>query len=217
VSVNASAGFSVVTYSGNSVSGATVGHGLGVTPQLVILKSRTEAYNWRVYSPYITAGYTLYLNTTDGQSVDANYVSSASSSTFTCTGTDAVNKTGNTYVAYCWTPIAGYSAFGSYTGNGSTDGPFVYTGFKPKFVLLKCTSAAGQSWRILDSTRNPYNAVNLSLYPNLSDAEDSSFSACNFTANGFKITSTTSGTNTSGDTYIYAAFASNPFKNSLAF
>jgi hypothetical protein len=122
--------------------------------------------------------------------------------------------TNQNLVAYSWIPVAGFSQFGSYTGNGSTDGPFIYLGFRPKFFMLKRTDASSFGWVIFDSTRNPYNAVGLFLYPNLSNAEGdyTSTDPFYFVSNGVKIGSNGSNQNASGGTYIYAAFAENPFK-----
>ncbi len=220
VSVNASAGFSVVTYTGTGAN-ATVGHGLGVAPAMMIFKDRTIASTWLVYHQNMAAspaqGY-LTLNGTNAYAALSNiFNNTAPTSSVISIGTNAsINTNGNAYVAYCWTPIAGYSAFGSYTGNGSSDGPFVYTGFKPRFILIKSASTA-EYWRINDTARNPYDISGnlLDLYPNTSDAEAAG-SVYDFLSNGFKIRQSGSGLNGSGNTYIYAAFASNPFRNSLA-
>ena len=126
-----------------------------------------------------------------------------------------LNINGDTFVAYCWTPIAGYSAFGSYTGNGSTDGPFVYCGLLPRFLLIKRTDTTA-SWRIFDTARDPVNVEGYELYPNLSNAESAFFATLDGLSNGFKIRASDVAYNASGGTYIFAAFASNPFKNSLA-
>jgi hypothetical protein len=133
-------------------------------------------------------------------------------------GTNAnVNANNDTYVAYCFAAVAGYSAFGSYTGNGSADGPFVFLGFRPRFVMVKLSSAAGQNWEMWDSSRGAYNIDTPLLYANLSNAETAG-NAARFDAlsNGFKIRSTNAGVNTNAATYIYMAFAENPFKLSLA-
>ncbi len=217
VSVNASAGFSVVTYTGNNTNPSTVGHGLGVAPSLIIVKPRnTATYNWNSY--HISLGNTQFiaLNTDSAASSAANLWNNTSptSTVFTINAV-AVNTSATTYVAYCWTPIAGYSAFGSYTGNGSTDGPFVYLGFRPKFILAKKISSSGD-WNILDGQRDPYNAVGTYLNPNLSAAEGANASTLDFTANGFKLRQSYGNWNTAGETYIYACFAENPFRNSLA-
>jgi hypothetical protein len=133
------------------------------------------------------------------------------SSVFSIGTTSSCNSSGFTYVAYCFAEVAGYSAFGSYTGNGSSDGPFVYLGFRPRWFLAKLTSSAGGSWHLIDTSRSPYNQVGLGLYPNLSSAESSDF-ASDILSNGLKIRNTQSELNASGATYIYAAFAENPFK-----
>ena len=217
VSVNASAGFSVVTYTGTAVAG-TIGHGLGVAPQLIIVKPRSATITtdaWNVY--HVSTGNTnfLVLNATDASAAASNRWNNTSptSSVFSIGTVPSSVAVG--YVAYCWTPIAGFSAFGSYTGNGSTDGPFVYTGFRPKFILAKKISSSGD-WNILDGQRDPYNAVGTYLNPNLSAAEGANAATLDFTANGFKLRQSYGNWNTSGETYIYACFAENPFKNSLA-
>jgi hypothetical protein len=125
-----------------------------------------------------------------------------------------VNATAATYVAYCWAEIAGFSKFGSYTGNGTADGPFVYTGFRPKFLLIKVTSAV-EDWMIFDSARGPYNANAIFLRADTADTGGSDVPV-DFLSNGFKLRSTALATNSSGNTYIYMAFAENPFKNALA-
>ena len=132
-------------------------------------------------------------------------------------GSSATNNTSGTYVAYCWTPIAGYSAFGSYTGNGNADGPFVYLGFRPKFVLYKDTANGSTNWELVDSARNTYNPEFTRLFPNASNADDNNVNpVMDFTANGFKIRTSAFGVNNNGNLHIYMAFAENPFKNSLA-
>ena len=223
VSVNASAGFSVVTYTGTGAV-ATVGHGLGVAPSLIITKARNNTYNWAVYhsavqsTPANSANYYLYLNTTDAAAyaIAAWNGTTPSSSVFSVANGNSTNGSGATLVAYCWTPIAGFSAFGSYTGNGSADGPFVYTGFRPKFIMIKRSDTAGNFWRVWDSTRATYNAGLPVLYPNVSDVEDSVTDVYDLVSNGFKLRTSAAGTNASSSTYIYMAFAESPFRNSLA-
>ena len=216
VSVNATAGFSVVTYTGTG-SVATVGHGLGVAPKMVIVKNRSVSSAWRVWFTGFAGTEQLNLNETAAKETgQITWNSTVPSSTVFSLGTPAaVNGNGNSLVAYLWSEIAGFSAFGSYTGNGSADGPFVYTGFRPKFVLIKRTVNAGGSWAIYDSSRNTYNVANLSLYPNLTSADDT-YDVLDFTSNGFKIRTSALGVNQSADTFIYASFAENPFKNALA-
>ena len=219
VSANTTAGFSIVTYSGNGTSGATVGHGLGVKPAIVIIKGRnasTGASEWVTQHQSLSGGV------------------SASSSTFTLSsytsvvylsgtyaagayGFDAqINGASGTYVAYCFSQVAGYSAFGSYTGNGSTDGPFIFTGFRPRWVLIKRTDS-GNNWFILDTSRDTFNLANDQLLPNSSAAESTN-TDCNIdmVSNGFKLRTALDASNGSGGTYIYYAVAENPFKISRA-
>jgi hypothetical protein len=219
VSANTTAGFSVVTYTGNGTGGATIGHGLGVAPSMIILKRRNGTSNWTVgHSSLPSWAYYLVLNLTDGQgSNNVVWNSTAPTSSVFTVGTGAdQNGSGNTIVAYCFAQVAGYSAFGSYTGNGSADGPFVYTGFRPKFILVK-KSSGESNWQILDSSRSPYNLAGEDLLPNSSDAEKTiaqGFNQVDMLSNGFKIRNTNC--NDSGGTYIYACFAENPFKFSNA-
>ena len=221
VSANPTAGFSIVTYTGTGAN-ATVGHGLGVAPKMVIVKQRNgSTYSWTVYNASLTSGYVLALESTSAQfSRPTSFNSTAPTSTVFSLGTDSgTNASGGTYVAYCFAPVAGYSAFGSYTGNGSADGPFVYTGFRPRFVLVKKTSATS-SWSILDTARDGYNVSDNPLLPNLSNAESTSTSTsgafADILSNGFKARGNSGDINDSGATYIYAAFAENPFKLSRA-
>jgi len=215
VSANTTSGFSVVTYTGNGTSGATVGHGLGVTPAMIIVKNRSGANYWIVQHQSLTSvTYNLYLNDTSNQQNDGQF-QAKSSSTFTLTGGGSVNINSNNFVAYCWAPIAGYSAFGSYTGNGSADGPFIYTGFRPAFIMLKRTDTAGTDWVIMDYQRLGYNVTDVALNPNANYAENSGYGT-DFVSNGFKLRTTTSFLNASGGTYVYACFAQNPFKYSNA-
>lgn len=225
VSANTTAGFSIVTYTGTGASNPTIGHGLGVTPNMIILKDRntnTNNNNWQVYHSSLTSGYFLVLNATDAQSAISatsyGSVGQPTSTTFkgVAGSVDSTTTNQNTqlYVAYCWSAVAGYSAFGSYTGNGSADGPFVYTGFRPRFLLVKKTDTV-ESWSIVDTSRDTYNQAGTSLFPNLTNAESTN-NLCDLLSNGFKLRNTWTGANTSGGTYIYAAFAENPFNSSRA-
>jgi hypothetical protein len=219
VSANASAGFSVVTYNGTGAN-ATVGHGLGVAPSMVIVKARESANAWRVGHKDLTSwAFNLQLNGTAAQASNTTlFNSTAPTSTVFSVGTSVTtNESAKGMVAYCWSEIDGFSKFGSYTGNGSTNGPFVYTGFRPRWVMWKSSSAGG-SWSITDTDRSPINVTNLVLRANFSDAEISSGTGAivDFLSNGFKFRNTGADHNTSGATYIYMAFAENPFKNSLA-
>jgi len=229
VSVNATAGFSVVTYTG-SASAATVGHGLGVAPKFLIVKSRSLAGTaWGVWTSAFggTASSTDYvtLNTTGAKgyagALDFWNNTPPTSSVFSVGTQATINQNGTTYVAYCWSEVAGYSKFGSYTGNGSADGPFVYCGFRPRFVLIKCSSTGGAyyDWVMYDTSRMTYNVCTFPLAANLSSAE-SSFTPnyeIDILSNGFKARNAGgNSTNINGATYIYACFAENPFQISRA-
>ena len=215
VRANPTAGVSVVTYTGNGTTGATIGHGLGVAPKMMIVKNRVSAQNWTVYHESVGNTKFLRLNTTD-TALTASTVwdnTSPTSSVFTLGTTAAVNGTGNDIVTYCFAEIAGFSKFGSYTGNGSTDGTFVYTGFRPKYVMIKRSDSTA-SWYVYDSVRSTYNAIALSLFPNLSNAEETGVNELDFLSNGFKMRDTSVNRNANGGTYIYACFAESPFANS---
>jgi hypothetical protein len=219
VSANTTAGFSIVTYTGNGIDGSTVGHGLGVVPSMVIQKRRDGGIaNFRVWHSaiYATSGVTdtLFLNSTAASGPDGDNISGVSSTTFTTRGTGGTNPSGNGCVAYVFAAISGFSAFGKYTGNGSTDGPFVYLGFRPRWILIKRSSDI-DDWFMYDTARSPYNPMNFVLSPN-SSAADTATTNPDDLSNGFKLRSTSGGTNASGSTYIYACFAENPFKNALA-
>jgi hypothetical protein len=221
VRANTNAGFSIATFTTPASGGPwTIGHGLGVAPKLIIAKSSSAALSWVVY--HASTGNTVYtlLNTTGAVSGASSAIWNNTSPTSTVFSMGATSFWGAsaTYVAYCWAEIAGFSNFGSYTGNGNADGPFVYTGFRPKFVLFKRTSAAG-NWFIFDSTRNTTNLTNLNLYPNITNAEFTAASVnepLDLLSNGFKLRGSGADGNASGATYIYMAFAENPFKNALA-
>jgi hypothetical protein len=216
VRANTTTGFSIVTYTGNGTLGATVGHGLGVAPRVILLKSRSILENWAGYFAVLGNGFTINLNASTGAGGSSEWNSTTPTSTVFTIGNGSGNNQNNaTYVAYCWAEIAGFSKFGSYTGNGSADGVFVYTGFRPKYVMVKQSSAAGEYWNIIDASRSPYNLSNARLSADQSSAE-STAASMDLLSNGFKIRESGSGTNTNGATYIYMAFAENPFKNSNA-
>ena len=214
VSANTSAGFSIAQFTATG-SNATVGHGLGVVPSMVIVKDAASAGNWAVWHTSLTSGtYYLFLNTTAAQANTSAIFTAAPSSTVVSIGTW---HTADRQIMYCFAPVAGYSAFGSYTGNGSTDGPFIYTGFRPRWVLYKRIDSTGD-WAILDTSRSTYNVQNDELYPNSSIAETAAGAPrLDSLSNGFKIRNGGGAAiNASGGTYIYAAFAENPFKISRA-
>ena len=214
VCVNTTSGFSVVTYTGSGAN-STIGHGLGVAPQLIITKNRSSsAFNWGVY--HASAGNTGYLklNLTDAFTTQATWQNTSPTSTVFYVGNfNSANQGGDNYVAYCFAPIAGYSAFGSYTGNGSTDGPFVYCGFRPRWVMVKRTDSTSD-WYIWDTSRDTYNVEAATLLADTAGAETSATSIDDL-SNGFKCRSATV-VNASSGTYIYAAFAENPFNYSNA-
>ena len=215
VRANASAGFSVVTYTGNGAT-ATVGHGLGVAPSLILCKTRAVAVQWTVYHASLGKDIFLGLNNTDASFFFTSYWGSGVTSTvFGLQNAAGGNNNGN-MVAYCFAPVTGYSSFGSYTGNGSTDGPFVYTGFRPRWILVKRTDGVIQ-WTILDTSRSPVNVADQRLFPNLSQGETVNGDGnTDLLSNGFKLRNIDSAFNTNGATYIYAAFAENPFQYSRA-
>jgi hypothetical protein len=186
---------------------------------MIFIKSRSNSTNWMVWHQNLTANYAFEgLNTTGAEAnggSPSKYVRSVSSTLVTIGNDISVNQSASyTYVMYCFAPVAGYSAFGSYTGNGSADGPFVYTGFRPRFVLMKYTNTTSY-WIIFDTARSTYNLVTAGLRPNDSAAENTNLFAIDVLSNGFKVRDG-GGLNGSGDTTIYAAFAESPFKYSLA-
>ena len=212
---NPSAGFSIITLNFPSYSGtSSVAHGLNAAPDFWFMKDRDSADGWYLGHKSIGAGNYLRLESSaaaaasttiwDNRSPDSNFIYNNGTS---------MSSSGS-YVMYAWASVEGYSAFGSYMGNGSADGPFVYTGFKPKWVLIRCSSTT-QNWVIIDAERNTYNVVNNGLYADLNNAEQTSNRA-DFTSNGFKIRTNSGELNTSSGTHIYAAFAEHPFKSSRA-
>jgi hypothetical protein len=212
VSANTTAGFSVITYTGTGAN-ATVGHGLGAVPQFIIVKRRNAVSQWAVYHVSLGNTNTMYLNLTNTVSSQPTFWNSTTpTSSVISLGTDnTVNGSGDTYVAYCWAPVAGYSSFGSYTGNGSTDGTFVYLGFRPKWLLFRSPDQ-NTDWMILDASRNLYNPEINGVYADLSNAEDVYLYDTDFVSNGFKLRTSWNNLNQSGVKYIYMAFAENPFK-----
>ena len=215
VSANTTSGFSIVSYTGNSTAGATVGHGLGVAPAMMIIKNRTSSSNtWTVYHHKLSNPATKFLGLNLSGAEDTsttNFNSTVPSSSVITLGTDAGTNGSTTMIAYCFAEKKGFSKFGSYTGNGSTDGTFVYTGFKPAFVLSKCTSLAAEDWNINDNKRPGYNVIQNALLPNSNSAEvTASYQAIDTLSNGFKWRGDNGRVNASGATYIYMAFAENP-------
>ena len=212
VKANPTAGFSIVTYTGNGTDNATFGHGLNAAPEVIIVKRRDSADDWFVYT-LPTANNILKLNATDA-ATGSSHFRTMSSSTFQLSGNADVNANNGTFVAYCISPVAGFSAVGSYTGNGSaSDGPFIQTSFKVAFLITKRTnSSTSGDWNVVDTTRGTYNPVGPYLYANKSNAEGDA-TIYDLLSNGFKIRESGAGTNNNGSTYIYFAFASNPFSS----
>ena len=220
-SVNTTAGFSVVTYASNG-NNYTVPHGLGVAPNVVIVKNRSIDKFWAVYHSSLGNTKATFLDTTAAADTDATYWQNTTpTSTVFSVGTNSGNNSGNAMVAYSFAEKTGYSKFGSYTGNGNADGAFVYTGFKPAWTLIKRTdSSTGGSWILFDNKRganiiNPINVV-LAASNNQSEADWGTAYDCDYLSNGFKwrFSGGNGYNNTNGATYIYMAFAENPFVTS---
>jgi hypothetical protein len=221
---SATAGFDIVSYTGDG-SNRTISHSLSAKPAMIIVKQRSASRDWWVYNKNLdgTDGATgvLYLSTTDaaGTSATTSWNSTApTTSVFSLGTTVGVNADSGTYIAYCFAEKQGYSKIGSYTGNGNADGPFVYLGFRPAFIMFKNTEAA-EAWMLFDNKRSGSNgsspAGNYQLQPNLSDDENAAGPAAymDFCSNGFKLRTATNSLNVA-QKYIYMAFAEAPFVNS---
>ena len=217
-SVNQDAGFSIVSYTGTGSTG-TVAHGLGATPSMMIFKERADdAHGWITYHHKNTSAPAtefLLLNTTQATEDYADYFNDTAptSSVFTIDTAGDINGSSDTYIAYCFAEKQGYSKFGSYTGNGNADGTFVYTGFKPAWVLIKWVGGTSD-WYIYDNKINPFNVMSKVFAPNIANAEITTSRLMDFTSNGFKNRGSGNTTNASGENYIYMAFAENPFVTS---
>ena len=221
VSANPSAGFSIVTYTGNGTSNQTVGHSLGVAPAMIILKDRdpnATSNRWWVWQKSLTSGHNITLDDTASSfavsgTTSGGIGSSPTSTTFTLqngtSNNNNVNENGDRFVAYCFAEVESYSKFGIYTGNGSLDGPFVYCGFRPAWVMIKRADGSGE-WFMVDTSRNPYNSSDQDLFANFTTAETSS-SGKDLLSNGFKIRESGASMNASGGSFIFMAFAENPF------
>jgi hypothetical protein len=220
VRANTTTGFSIVTWTGTGTPG-TVGHGLGVAPKVVISKKRNGTSDWAFWITGFAGTELMEMNATSAKFTGTTVWNSTTptSTVFSVGSATQTNNSGGTYVAYLWSEISGFSKFGSYTGNGSTDGVFVFTGFRPKYLMVKSSSAVG-NWVIVDTSRNTFNVTNLSLDANNADAEQTGTSSTmptmDLLSNGFKLRTTSAGGNGNGVTYIYMAFAENPFKNANA-
>ena len=207
VSANTTSGFSIVTFTGNGTASGTVGHGLGVAPKIVLYKKLNGTSDWFFWTTQIDGSNDdLRLNTTDTKSDLSGTSGSITASTFSNYGWGVSDN----MIAYCFAEKKGFSKFGSYVGNGSTDGSFIYTGFKPAFVMIKVSSTTND-WSMYDNQRDPINQVDNYLQPNTSSAEVSDTGkGTDFLSNGFKLRTTHGTHNTSGATYIYMAFAESP-------
>jgi hypothetical protein len=212
VSANTTAGFSIVKWTGNGTNDATIGHGLGVAPKMIIVKNTSDSVNWRVWHTSLSANNVLFLNTNQAEMTPAaqgnGYIKTVGTSTFSTyagsTDDNGVNGNGDAMIAYCFAEKSGYSKFGSYTGNGNADGTFVYTGFKPTFLLVKRTDSTS-NWTIVDSIREPTNDITKYMDVNLAIAEGN-YTGWSFLSNGFKFINTDAGINANGGTFIYMAF-----------
>jgi len=215
VSANTDAGFSIVSYTGNGSDNATIGHGLGSSINFVIVKRRNSTSNWLVQGSKVGTGYGQYLelNATSAVTSASDNIKSVSSSLLTLGTNGSCNGSSDTYIAYCFSEVSNYSKMGSYTGNGNADGTFIYTGFKPAFLLVKRSSQANNDWNLHDNKSPGFNVNNSYLAPNSAAAEVTGNTSQIFDllSNGFKCRGAGTGSNASGSTYIYMAFAENPF------
>ena len=216
-SVNTTAGFSISSYTGTG-SAATIGHGLGAVPKMIIAKKRNGSTGWRVYHHGIGATKSLFLDGSEAPATSTAYFNDTSptSSVFSIGTNSGVNASGDTYIAYCFAEKTGYSKFGSYTGNGNADGTFIYTGFKPSWVMIKRYDNSGESWWMFDSKRSESNVANDGIVANGNNTEYSNNATfkLDFLSNGFKIRNSDGAFNASGGTYIYMSFAEAPLVGS---
>ena len=209
----ADAGFDIVAYTGNG-SARTISHSCGAVPKMIIIKDRSAADNWNVYTAPTGNNSHMHLNLTNAASGSSSYwnTTTPTSSVFSLGSNSAVNANGNNFIAYCFAEKQGYSKIGSYVGNGNADGTFTYTNFKPAFVMVKPTVTA-DNWVMIDNKREGYNPDNNFVYANKTNVENDA-DIIDFTANGFKQTSSGGTTNRSGEPFIYMAFAENPLVTS---
>jgi len=213
VQANTTAGFSIVTYTGNTSNNQTVGHGLGAKPSVIIIRNRNRAETWRFNHQRINSGTgMIQMNNTTAYNTSATTLmnAAATSTTFSVSTDWSVNGA-YPFVAWCWAEVQGYSKFGTYKGNGDAQGPFVYTGFKPAFILFKKSSDTGDNWMMYDHKRPGYNVTNKAYHPNSSAAEYTNANTnLDMLSNGFKLRSSHGWVNQSSHTYMYMAFAEQP-------
>jgi hypothetical protein len=219
VRANAQDGVSIVSYTGTGAN-ATVGHGLGSAPKFIFGRRRNSTGSWQVFHlsiPNMKDGYITLNSTAAYTSLNTIWNATNPTSTVFSLGSDAdLNQNGTNIIAYCFAEIEGFSKFGSYTGNGSADGPFVYCGFRPRWVMIKQSSTAGNNWQIIDAARSDFNFADKVLFPNTSGVETTANATIDIVSNGFKIRTADGTVNTSSATYIFAAFAEQPFKYARA-
>jgi hypothetical protein len=210
VTANTTSGFSIVTYSGNGSDNQEIGHGIGIAPKMIITKRRDASGNWTTYHDAVGINKVFYLNSTSAPASNTEqYRATPTSSVYTIGVGGDINNSSGTYVAYVFAEVPGYSSIGGYTGNGNADGVFVYTGFSPSFIMYKVTSTT-DSWEMYDTKRRTFNPYGTQLKANLNNAETDD-TRIDILSNGFKARSTNTAVNGSGATYIYMAFAENPF------
>ena len=212
VKANPEAGFSVVSWTGTGAN-ATIAHGLNAPVELIISKNRDASSHWQVFHTDVPNNKFVELSSTGGTYTNPNVWNSTDPTSSVFSFISTANVSGQDFIAYCFAPVSGFSSFGSYEGNGSSDGPFVYTGFPVAFLIVKNVDSSGYNWMIMDSARDIDNPRELYLNTNTSNAEDStSVIEVDFLSNGFKVNDTWNGFNGSGNTMIYLAFAENPFQ-----
>ena len=220
-SKNTTSGFSIVSYTGNGTANQSVAHGLGATPQFIIIKNRSTSGYWPVTNPRFVSVSDpnmvyLQVNAAEADDTNINGTTAPSSTVFGVDDYGAVNTSGDNHIAYCFAEKQGYSSFKSYTGSGNADGPFIYTGFRPAFLIIKCVGALG-NWLVFDSKRSTFNQIDgdyLEADANSAEVTTSSAVDLDFLSNGFKMRNTSDAINKSGTKYIYMAFAEAPFVNS---
>jgi hypothetical protein len=218
VSANTTSGFSIVKWTGTGAN-TTLGHGLGVAPKMILVKNTGAADSWVVYHEDVGATKGLTLDTTATPTTASTFFNNTAptSSVFSVGSGGRTNQSTKIMIAYCFAEVEGFSSFGSYTGNGSaTDGPFVYTGFTPEFIMVKNINTSGTNWDMLDATRETFNTRGNQIFANSSAAEANNDHQCDFLSNGFKWRNNSSSVNASGATYIVMAFAESPFKTATA-
>jgi len=213
VQANTTAGFSIMTWTSNNADNQTIGHGLGAAPEVFWVKIRDATGSWYCYFKEAGATHYLSLNSTGARVDNVIWGDTHPTSSVITVDTNSLSGSTPTVVSYAFKQIQGYSKFGSYTGNGNADGPFVYTGFKPAWLLFKQSSASGENWRIFDNKRSPFNQVDDHLFASSNSVENDE-TGCDFLSNGFKWKNSDAHQNGNGATYVYMAFAEHPFVSS---